>query len=106
MWRAQTNICYDGVDLLLFERYGDRDAIAQPIEFTLKEIGRGDAITAPTLRLPGESGQQLLQALWDAGLRPNDGSGSGAEAKALREHIGFAERMAEGLLRLQSGKSE
>lgn len=97
-WKAQVTIYNDSTDLVMFERWGEQIAVAQPVEFTMKEQRAHDAIAAPTLRLHGNAGQELLQALWDAGLRPSDGAGSGAEAKALRDHIKLAERMADGLL--------
>jgi hypothetical protein len=43
--------------------------------------------------------------MWDAGMRPNDGAGSGAEAGALKAHIKFAERIADGLLEMARGGS-
>lgn len=98
-WRAQTMIYRDGVDLVYFQRQGDTIAVAQPVDLILTEQPRNQVITGPTLHLPDGSAQELLQALWDAGLRPNDGAGSGAEAQALKNHIKFAERMAEGLLK-------
>lgn len=97
-WRAQIMIYRDGVDLVLFERWGENIAVAQPVSFTMKQQKVHEAIAEPTMHLPGNSGQELFQALWDAGLRPADGYGSGAEAKSLRDHIKFAERMADGLL--------
>jgi hypothetical protein len=97
-WRAQMVIYRDGVDLVYFQREGETLAVAQPVDLILKEQPRTHVIAGPTLHLPDNSAQDLLQALWDAGLRPNDGAGGSAEAKALRDHIKLAERMADGLL--------
>jgi hypothetical protein len=98
-WRAQIMIYRDGVDLLYMQRWGEELAVAQPVEFVMKTQKANEVIAAPTLHLPDNSGQELFQALWDAGFRPADGHDGGAEAKALRDHIKFAERMADGLLR-------
>lgn len=98
MWLAQRSIYRDSTDLVLVEKWGDMNHVAQPITFTMKEVPRHTAIGEPTLSLPGEQGQQLMQALWDSGLRPNDGAGSGAQVQALTKHIAFAERIADGLL--------
>lgn len=97
-WLAQKTIYRGCVELIAVSDYGDRLAVAQPINLELVEQSRHAMIDAPTLQLHGESAQSLLQALWDAGLRPNDGAGSGAEAAALRKHIAFAERMADQLI--------
>lgn len=98
-WLAQKTIYKDSVDLLLIVRQvQDRVSVALPIELLVKDQEVNALIERPTLSLPSQSAQSLLQALWDAGLRPNDGAGSGAEAQALRQHIAFAERIADGLL--------
>lgn len=97
-WRAQMMIYRDGVDLLYFQRQGETIAVAQPVNLILTEQPRSDLIEGPTLHLPDNSAQELLQALWDAGLRPSDGTGGSAEVKALRDHIKFAERVALAIL--------
>ncbi len=102
-WRAQTTIYRGGVDLLYCQREGERLFVAQPVNLTMKEQPQTQVIDGPTLHLSGDSGQELLQALWDAGLRPNDGAGSGAEAKSLRDHIKLAERVIDKLFDLREG---
>lgn len=99
-WLAQSTIYRNGIDLVLvLDPWGDGMAVAQPVDFVMKTQNRHDLIAEPTLSLSPDSAQTLLQALWDAGLRPNNGAGSGAEVTALKAHIQFAERMADGLLK-------
>lgn len=99
-WLAQSTIYRDTVDLLGVQDFGDgRRAYALPVAFTMKHREPGYAVEAPTLELSPSSAQSLLQALWDAGLRPNDGGGSEAEAAALRAHVKFAEEVSRALLR-------
>jgi hypothetical protein len=71
--------------------------VAVPLQLTFTEVPEG-SIQEPTLTLNGADGQALFQAMWDAGMRPNNGAGSGAEAQSLRAHITFAERVVVGLL--------
>ena len=97
-WLAQKSIYRDSVDLVLVEKWGNENRVAEPVNFTMKVMPDRHSTEAPTLSLPGNQGQELMQALWDAGLRPNDGAGSGAQAQALIKHIAFAERIADGLL--------
>ena len=98
-WLAQSTIYRDCVDLVAVIDDGrDTRGVVQPVVFEVKQQDRHYAISEPTLSLPPSDAQSLLQALWDAGLRPNNGEGSGEQAKALRDHIKFAERMADGLL--------
>jgi hypothetical protein len=106
-WLAQSTIYRDSVDLVaVLDPYGDGRAVAQPVNFEMKQQGRHELISEPTLALSHNSAQSLLQALWDAGMRPADWNRSGPiEVQALRSHIAFAERVADGLLG-QLGKTE
>lgn len=97
-WLAQRTIYRDSTDLVFVTEIGNELHVAQRVNFTMVVQPRHHAIEGPTLELYGDSGQSLMQALWDAGLRPNNGAGSGAEAVALKKHIEFAEDMARGLL--------
>jgi len=105
-WLAQSTIYRDSVDLVaVLDPYGEGRAVAQPVNFEMKMQGRHEIIGEPTLALPPDSAQSLMQALWDAGIRPADWNRSGPiEVQALRSHIAFAERMADGLL-VHLGKS-
>lgn len=41
----------------------------------------------PTIRLPVEQAQQLMDRLWDCGLRPSEGSGSAGALAATERHL-------------------
>ena len=97
-WLAHRSIYSDSTDLVLVDYFGDKMAVAKPVELLMVTQDANLVIAEPTFRLRGDQGQSLMQALWDAGLRPNDGEGSGAEVKALRQHIAFAEHVAKSLL--------
>lgn len=98
-WLAQSTIYRDSVDLVAVIDYGSGDrAVAQPMEFTMKQQERNTCIEAPTLALDPDSARSLLQALWDAGIRPTNWSSPDGEIKALRSHVGFAEHVAKALL--------
>lgn len=98
-WLAQSTIYRDSVDLVLVDDFGNRErAVAQPVEFIMERHEPARVIEAPTLSLQHDSAQSLLQALWDAGLRPNDGRGSDAEVNALKAHLKYAEGVTGALL--------
>jgi hypothetical protein len=97
-WRAQTTIFRDSVDLICLERAFDREYVGAPVRFEMSELAPNTVITEPTLSLPPDSARSLLQALWDAGLRPADWSSPDGELNALRSHVGFAEHVAKTLL--------
>lgn len=98
-WLAQSTIYRDSIDLLAVIDYGggERD-IGLPLQLTMTKQERHKAISEPTLSLSPDSARSLLQALWDAGIRPDNWSSPGGEIKALRDHVGFAEHVAKTLL--------
>lgn len=96
--RAFYNPCTLGVDFLFFREIGDRREVVLPMTAFVESSSNRAQVTEPSLRVADYTAQSMLQALWDAGLRPNDGAGSGAEAKALRDHIVFAEGVTGKLL--------
>lgn len=97
-WLAQTTIYRDSVDLIVVEEYGDRRYIGAPILLDMRQHDSNTIIQEPTLALPPASARSLLQALWDAGIRPADWSSPDGEIKALRKHVDFAEHVAKTLL--------
>lgn len=97
-WLAQSTIYRDSVDLLLVEDLGDRRYVGAPIKVEMCQHERHMAVSEPTLALPPDSARSLLQALWDAGLRPADWSSPDGEIRALRKHVDFAEHIAKALL--------
>ena len=46
-----------------------------------------DCIVAPSLELPFKQGQVLMDDLWQAGIRPTEGSGSAGSLKATENHL-------------------
>lgn len=82
-------------DFVLIDSKPDgRRAVAKPTYFELVPLPDNEAIEAPTFSLPFEKAKQLMQAMWDAGIRPASGEGSGAQVSALQKHIQFAESVA------------
>lgn len=98
-WLAQSTIYRNTVDLVcVLDPWGDERGVVQPVQLVVKTQPRHIAIGEPTLALSHDSAQTLLQALWDAGLRPNNGAGSGAEVAALNAHIKYADEVTKALL--------
>lgn len=66
--------------------HGDNRSIAEPL--CLKEVPEGIHSTpAPTFSIMPNEAQQLMDALWDCGLRPSEGSGSAGAMKATQNHL-------------------
>lgn len=94
---AHKNICRRAVEIVLIDQSHGRESVARPVNFIFDALEDGQ-IVEPTMAIRLEDAELLMQALWDAGFRPNNGAGSSAEADALRKHIAFAERVADRLL--------
>lgn len=98
-WLAQSTIYRDSIDLLGVHDYGDHRDVFQPVVFEAKRQDRQGVISEPTIALSPQSARSLMQALWDAGIRPDDPSlGSPAEVAALKGHIKYAEGVTGALL--------
>lgn len=75
-----------------------RPAIAKPVEFELQESDGEYA--PPALSLHRDDAQQLMDALWDAGLRPSEGSGSAGSLAATERHLADMRAIAFGKLEI------
>lgn len=59
--------------------------IASPL--TLTPLPRDESIDVPTVALEFDAAQQLMDALWDCGLRPTEGIGSAGALAATQAHL-------------------
>lgn len=97
-WLSQYSLTHNCIDLVaLIELKDEARDVMQPFDQTLKRQQYGEPIS-PTMRLNPHSARSLLQALWDAGLRPAENTDRSGEVAALKLHIGFAEHVARALL--------
>lgn len=78
--------------------------IAKPPE--MEELKPAYLIGEPTFRLEYEQGQQLIDELWRAGLRPSEGSGSAGSLRATENHLSDMRRIAFGTLKISSPESQ
>lgn len=99
-WLAQTTIYRDSVDLLGVIDYGNGERhVAKAVTLTMERHEPGMLYGEPTLAISPQSARSLMQALWDAGIRPEDANlSSPAEVVALKNHIKFAEGVTGALL--------
>jgi hypothetical protein len=97
-WLAQSTIYRDSIDLLAVIDYGSERDIGMPMQLLMTKHERNQAVIEPTLALQPDSAKSLMQALWDAGIRPANWSSPDGEINALRNHVGFAEHVAKTLL--------
>jgi hypothetical protein len=74
----------DRINLFAWEEKQRTRFVAQPL--SLKEYKEGD-LTEPFIKLHRHEAQQLMDDLWDCGLRPSEGSGSAGSLKATQGHL-------------------
>lgn len=86
------------IEVAFYRRVGREDFVVAPMRMEMRPIDPTSVKEEPSLSLPLEMAQDLLQALWNEGLRPADGEGSSGQVAALKNHIVFAERVADKLL--------
>lgn len=75
---------------------GFESRIAKPVVF---EAADDDVVHEPALTLPIESAQQLMDELWNCGIRPTEGSGSAGSLAATERHLADMKKVAFGLLK-------
>lgn len=71
-------------------------AVAQPIEFVESE--RDLQITTPVMGLSLSEAQNLMDELWQCGLRPSEGTGSAGSLAATQNHLKDMQTIAFQLL--------
>ena len=86
----------EGISIYLRQRtVGHGDSVAAPVTMMRREPG---AIVEPMLRLEIQAAQQLMDELWQCGLRPTEGTGSAGSLKATENHLADMKRIAFTLL--------
>mgnify|MGYP001590343948 CR=1 FL=1 len=93
------------VGIYFYERQPDgKIAVVTNLEFTIIdpsiEMERGSGID-----LSYETTQDLMDRLWECGLRPSEGSGSAGSLKATENHLKDMQSLSWKLLDMLKGKS-
>lgn len=79
----------DEIGLRMFIQRDDGIALPEPIvmKFVKNEDLGSVSGRGPDIVLPVTSAQQLMDELWNVGLRPTDGSGSAGSLAATERHL-------------------
>ena len=74
-----------GISLFMRQRtIGHGSTIAQPIVFAPFD---DHLIAEPMIKLQIEQAQQLMDELWQCGIRPSEGAGSAGAMAATQKHL-------------------
>lgn len=72
------------IALTVVDEDGNHFAAAEPV--VMKAVGENEVVN-PALFMKPDEAQGLMDALWDAGLRPSEGSGSAGALLATQQHL-------------------
>lgn len=87
-WYVSYSIARQGVELFL----RDGDNYVAHATCHVKKIEQG-ALVGPFMVIDRTEAQQLMQGLWNAGFRPNNGEGTSAQVTAMKEHLADLRRL-------------
>jgi hypothetical protein len=86
-----------GVEFVIMEVRTDRKRYTVK-SLELEEVPSGGYIP-PLGHLDQQSAQELMDNLWDCGLRPSEGTGSAGALAATQKHLEDMTQIAKGALR-------
>lgn len=77
-----------------------RAGMAEQLTFVTKE---DHCIFEPFVEIDQQAAQQLMDELWNCGLRPSEGSGSAGQAAAMQRHLDDMKAIAFHALKIKPG---
>lgn len=86
----------DKINLLIVDINFGHIFIAEPL--TMREVSPSALIEQSTLSLDREAAQELMDNLWQCGLRPTEGSGSAGALAATQKHLDDMQKISFELL--------
>lgn len=79
-----------GVDFFLVDRANNTVRVATGLAWSVVTPGER---TEPTFSLSDDRSQNLMDALWGAGFRPSEGTGSAGAMAAVQAHLADMRRL-------------
>ena len=95
---AENRFYADAIAIHIYERLQNGDiSLLSGLQFTTHHEAE---IVEPqeAIQLQRETAQQLMDALWQCGLRPSEGSGSAGSLKATESHLKDMQELSRRLL--------
>ena len=84
--RAERRLFMDDIAIYLFERLGS-EKIAMMTDVTMETLEIGQFRPETPLVINLTTAQELIDSLWECGLRPSEGSGSAGSLKSTENHL-------------------
>lgn len=84
------------IELYIYER--ETHSIVENLEFVKTEDGY---MPRPALYIDYTAAQELIDSLWDCGIRPSEGAGSAGAMKAIQDHLQDMRKLVSHLMKTQ-----
>lgn len=76
----------DQIEMAVFVQEGNgKTFLAAPL--TLNQFPENSIIGQPTMSFDAIAAQDLMDQLWQCGIRPSEGSGSAGQLAAVQKHL-------------------
>ena len=85
--RAEKSWCRNAIELLITDPSFPRNGEVKVITSMIGETQREGTLCEPSAILKFQEAQVLMDDLWQAGLRPTEGTGSAGAMKAVENHL-------------------
>lgn len=85
----------NAIAIHLYRRDGKEVSVLTGLEFKPREINK---LPEEEILLPIETAQELMDSLWQCGLRPSEGSGSAGALSATQNHLKDMQSLSQKLL--------
>ena len=75
------------IEFLLMEKYPGENKVSVATEIVMETKDKSHYALAPLFSLSIDNAQELMDNLWQCGLRPTEGTGSAGSLKATQDHL-------------------
>jgi len=99
---AQRNWSRASISLFFMQRFPGTDRVGVVTKIEMQEMNLEEAnVTEPeSININYTGAQELMDGLWECGIRPTEGTGSAGSLKATENHLHDLQKMSDRLLTL------
>lgn len=90
----------DAIELVIYEKPldGGRIVLSDTVWTKIDEASAATVNVQPSFSIPTSAAQRLMDDLWNAGIRPTDGTGSTGQLAATQAHLKDMQELSRKLL--------
>ena len=95
--RAEPKWYSRSIDLFFYEKMSNGN-VAFVENLTMRTVESGTEIPDSAIAIPLDAAQELMDSLWQCGLRPSEGAGSAGALLATQNHLKDMQEISKKLL--------